>query len=401
MIYSYKAVSIEGKVINGSYECDCESDLIKKLKEIGFYMIDCRLKRKNLLHLAISHVDNKSISVICKQLSVSLKSGVVLPEAILNCKNLCRNKLYKKSLNMLYYDVLNGENLSRSLSKNQNIYPPLIIKIIKIGEQNGSMDKILGELSLYYLKEYEMGNKIKTALTYPLMVFSITTIIIIILINFVVPQFMITLTSMNIKMPLITILLIDTCTFVNKYSLYINMGFLLIFLTLKYIGKQYKVKYFIDKIKVKIPVIGTLTNKFNEAKLTNLLYLMLSCGYDSLKALYDSTCVIDNLIIKEKIDYAIERIKGGMEISESMEQLQLFNSIFISLFKVGEKSGRLHECIYEAREIMNGDMDEIIKRSLVFLEPILIIVMSVIICIIVFSLLMPIINIMDFVDTKI
>lgn len=401
MIYSYKAINIDGKIINGNYECDDEYDLIKKIREIGLYLIDYKLKRKNLLSFQIIHVDTKTISLICKQLSVTLKSGVMLPEAILNCKNQCRNKLYKKSLNRLYYDVLNGENLSKSLGKNQNIYPTLMIKIIKVGEQNGSMDKILGQLSLYYIKEYEMNNKIKTALIYPIIVFSITTIIIIILINFVLPQFFITLASMNIKVPVTTILLINTSKLMKTYSLYINMSLALIFLAIKYIMKKYKAKYFIDKIKINMPIIGKLVKKFNEIRLTNLLYLMLSCGYDPLKAISDSACVVDNLIIKEKIDYAIEDTRNGMEISESIEHSGLFNNMFISLFKVGESSGKLQECIYEAREIMNGDIDESIKRSLTYIEPILIIFMAVIICTILFSLLMPVLNMMDFIDTKI
>lgn len=400
MNLSFKAVNSHGNTIKGTYECTCEDELIKNLREHGYYLMDYVPCKSGMIKKLFLHTDILTIALICKQMSVTLKSGVMLPEALIICKNVCRKKAYKKSLNDIYSSVMNGERISSFLEQNKSIYPFIMIQMVKIGEQNGRMDMVMEELSMYYGKEYETRNKIKSSLTYPLIIFLSTALILIILMAAVVPQFVNTLLEMNAEIPMITMHLMNMCCYIHEYALYILLFIILAAILIRYDKRLYKFKYRWDKFKISIPHIGKMIKKINEVRLINIMHMMIRCGYNPLEALKDSIYVIDNLVIKEKIRNCIIKIIKGEQISESLEDTEIFNPVFISLFKTGEKSDKVEECISKAKDIINDGLDENIKRIITCVEPFFIAVLAFIICIIIFSLLMPLISIMDSVQTK-
>lgn len=395
MNFSYKAVNNEGNTIKGNYECVCEDELIKNLREHGYYLIDYAPCKNGVFKNMFRHTDILTVSLICKQMSVTLKSGIMLPEALIMCRNSCKKRIYKKSLDDIYHAVISGESISRILEENKKLYPFLMAQMVRMGENNGTISAVMEQLSMYYEKEYKVKNKIKSSLTYPFIVFLSTVLIFMILMSKVVPQFVNTLSAMNAQIPVLTLHLMNICSYIRKYAFYVLIYAAAIVFLIKHNNKFYKVRYKRDKLRLKLPYTGRMIKKINEVRFINVMYMMMSCGYNSLEALKDSCYIIDNIIIKEKIQNCIFKITKGEQMSQSLESIGILSPIFISLFKAGEKSGEIKECIKKARDIINGSMDENIKIIITCIEPFFIVVLALIICIMIFCLIMPLMNIMD------
>lgn len=401
MVYKYKAINISGKMKSGSLEANSEVELINNLKSSGYYIIDAYLSKQNKIQHGVLLMDSKVISIICRQIAVQMKAGITLSEAVKICINECSSSKYRNSLRNIYKEMQKGSKLSKCLSKYYKLYPELMIQMIEIGEETGTLDDILIKLSNYYLMESKIKKQISSSLTYPLFLIICTFMICIILVLFVLPQFINLLKQIGAIIPGPTLFLQSCINSLKKNGIFYIVSILIVILALKYYLSTERGRKIQSYMKLKIPIIKKIYTETFQLRFISSMHVLISAGFNPLKAIEISCSVSNEGLLKDRMYSCISKIKKGKKIYEAMSETDIFKSDFISMIKVGEESGNLKDTIKEVLDIMENDIVENYKKLTRSIEPILIIIIAFMMTEVIFAFLLPAIGIMDSLSSQI
>lgn len=394
MFYEYTAVNLEGKRTKGICEAEDEADLYRRLKQSEFFLINS--SAKNTYNGLLSRsADIKTIVILCKQLFTLVHSGVELTEAINTCSGLCRRSEYRLSLQHAYIGLLKGDRLSFCLRKYSKLYPKFMIDMIEIGEETGTLTEVLNKISSYYYKQMKLNNKIRTSLSYPIILLICTIIVSLIVTTKIIPEFKNVMSTTGSEMPGITNIFFSFNNFCSTHLTLIMLVLVFTVLLLRYYLSTERGIKILSKIQLSIFPINKLYLELSQIKITGSMYILLSSGLNPIKALKISGNVLRNIILKQRITTCIEDIKKGKSFSKALEDTDIFDSAFISMVKVGEETGSINETIEEVITINEDSMEENINRVVMLIEPVMVIISAIIITFIVFAALLPALNIMD------
>lgn len=388
--YKYKALDIEGNVVEEKLTLEDERQLIDLIHKKELFLLKYKLTRKIDL---FSRVSCKDIGMFCKQLSQVLRCGMSLLEGI---DILCLQKINPEIISSLYLikvDIENGESIFSSMNKYPKIYSKFMTEMVQIGEESGSLVKILDNLSTYYMDKYNVQKKVKTALIYPISVFVITLMIVLFLILKIIPDFMKNMgkvDGVNIEGIIKIMEFNDFITSGNLIGIVIAALVLVKLLQLK--GYLQKI---LDFIKLKVPVINKLYEDMYENRIARNLNILISSGIPIISALEIIKKSLSNESMERKITRTISNIKEGMSLTKSLKKEKIFKDFFISMISVGEETGNLEEMIDNAVKVNEIDSNEFIDKFTRLIEPITILILGVIILGVIINVMMPMMNMMD------
>ena len=277
----------------------------------------------------------------------------------------------------------------------KNIYPDFLLKMVYLGEESGTLETILVELSDYYEKQDKIGKKITTALTYPIIVLMTSLLSISFLMIKIIPQFLKTLTDLGGQLPVMTKVFLLLCTTLQKNILLILILCISLFFFLSYIIKKRKVQIIIDEYKLKVPIINLLYSKIIMCRFSRAMSLLLGSGLPVTNCIETASGILENKFIEQKLKVSLIDINEGKSIYNALKKCQIFNPIFLSIVNVGEESGRLEEILKKLAEISENDLQENAQKLVKFIEPAVILFLSVFIGLIIVSIMLPIFNIID------
>ena len=394
-MFFYKAKNLKGKYINGIYRGKELKKLRKELREKNFYLI-----YKKDIHV-LEPLENNRLNLkerwlFCKQLKLLIASSIKVTEALGITKDFFKRKSIKNSIEEIRKKVYLGESISEAMMEFKDIYPNSLINMIKIGEDNGNLTEVLDKLELYYENQWDISNKIKEIIIYPMFLVVFSIIMCMFLSGFILPQFESILREFNETVPAFTKFIFNLFTFLKG-----NKIIILFCLTTSATIFLHKVKKNSVNIKYGIlrrtPFLKDIYYKLQMYKILMCLWMSLKCGLNIDKAL-EETCLIveDNKIVKDlnKIKF---KITQGTSIFEAFQQClsNLMSQDIIILIKTGEESGNLENIL---KDICNMTKREIIIKinSMVkLIEPVIIILISIHIGIVIIALFLPILGIMD------
>ncbi|QGU95135.1 type II secretion system F family protein [Clostridium bovifaecis] len=388
--YKYKALDIEGKCVDGKFTLEDDRQLLYMIHKKGLFLLEYKLTRNKE---CFNKVNLKDISTFCKQFSEILRCGINLSKGL---DILCRQKInpsIKDSLNIIKSDVENGKSISISMSNFSKVYPKFMIQMVQIGEHSGNLDRILYNLSKYYIERYNMQKKIKTALVYPASVLIITIAIVLFLVLKILPSFIedivkideMSAENMN-KLMNINRAISGSHFKVIMLTILITVGFLY--------WKGYLNKA-LNYIKPKIPIMGKIHTDIDEVNIAKCLSILINSGIPIISALEIIRDSLNDESIKDKVFRVICNIKEGMDLSKALKKESLFDDLFISMISIGEETGNLEEMIDNAVTIHEFDINETASKISKLIEPITILILGGIIACIIINILIPIMNLID------
>lgn len=393
--YIYKAVNIIGEYEKGICTARDEKDLAIFLREKELYLL--KYKKK----LAISGFNNlsklklKEIAILCNQLSVILKAGINISDAMDILIKQSTNKRLKKSLKSIDASIGQGYELSKALAAQDRLFPRFMINMVEVGEYSGKLDYILNELSMYYSREEKIKNKVIKAIAYPIFVLVTTLCVLCFLITCIVPIFASTLESLGGKLPAITKLLLWLSGFLRNNSIaFLILAFISITLLIV-IKKDKLLKKKIDKIKLELPIINKLYKSMIIIRFSKSMSILLSSGSSLVKSLYIVKDMFDNKLVQEMISECINDLNTGLGFGETIENMKIFTPLACSMIFIGEETGNLDEFLDKVCEIHTDEFFSLIDNASNFVEPIMIIIVSFIVGVVILSVVLPMMNIMD------
>lgn len=326
-------------------------------------IVKVSLKKEKLIKLK-----NKELKLICKKISILLESGCEITQ-ILNILKSQSNKNLKNIFSNISNNLNKGNTISDSFQKT-NSFSHFFISMIEAGEVSGNLDRVMNDLYIYYDKEDKLKSKIITMLIYPLLLIIISLLSTIFMVFFIMPNFQKIFENNIVNPPLITISIIKMTEFIRENYLILNVLFLiLILLSLKIITNNKKIKLIISELKFKIPIVKNINTLIVTTRFSRVFKILIQSRIQIIDAINISAKIIDNNYILNKLSISNQYIRQGNKLSYSLEKSNVFPSLFVSMIKVGEESGKLEDTLNTITLFYENDLDNKINQIMKFVEP--------------------------------
>ena len=398
-VYEYTALNKSGKSINGIIDADSPVAARQKLRGSGIFPVDVKetsSKPKDLRPGAVSvstflkRIKPAEVSIATRQLSILLGAGVPLVGSLDALVSQITNPLIKKIMAEVKESVNEGNSLAHALSQHPRAFSNVYVNMVRAGEASGSLDVVLDRLADLGEHQQALIGRLKAALTYPIFMSIIGTLVLFFLMTFVVPNITQIFTEMHAALPVPTVVLINVSNFLKSFWWLILVGIACGIVVIKQLIKTPKGRYFWDEAKLRIPIIGPINRKIALGRFGRTLGSLLQAGVPLISALQIVRNIVNNVIIADVIDTAVEEIQAGKGLASPLAQSRWFPSIVVQMIFVGEQSGELETMLGKVADTYERDVESQIMAMTSMLEPVMILLMGLIILFIVISILLPI-----------
>lgn len=376
--FSYTAKTQNGKEVKGTINAEDEREFAAKLKEKNLALLSYEEKEVGAKK-TLKKFKTKDLAFNCRQLAAMLTSGLTLVKALDILSKEQPNEQAKQIWQSVYENVQKGESFSSSLEQYNGVFPQFLISMVAAGESSGSLDVIMQRMSDHYAKENKMNNTIKSAMTYPIILGVLCIIIVIGMFTFIMPTFA-GLYENPDDMPAFTkAMMAFSDSLVNFWFVYIAAIGGAIFGVI-YLMKIPSTRLKWDKLIIKGPGFGPLVVKIYTARFARTLSSLYSSGIPMVECLQRSSAILGNMYIDEKFQDVVDEVKQGETLSASIQRTEIFDTMFCSIIFVGEEAGALDTILSKTAEYYDEEADSAVGRLVSMLEPVMIIIMGVAVC---------------------
>ncbi|WP_457563404.1 type II secretion system F family protein [Caminibacter pacificus] len=388
MKFKYVGFNKEGKKVKGIIEASDIQEAKQKLSNIA--IID--IKQKRGFNISFGSVKKSELAKILNVIGLYLKASIPLKKAINLAKNQTQNQKLQKFLSFIEDEIKEGKTLSEAI-KNQKIIklPPYIVHSTQIAQNSSNLDLILIENAKFLQEEDKINSKSTQALIYPSFIIIISLILVIVMMNTVVPKIIKIFQNLNQNLPTITKITISISHFLQNNYILLSVGFIIILLAFSFAYK--KVLFFrkiIDSLILKTPLLKRLSISKNLGRFSSLTYTLTNSGIHFMNAVNLASKTIDNEILKEKFQKALNEVLEGKKLSTSLKKQNFPDISFIEAIALIEETGESKNIMQNLKEIYLQEYDSKVSILLSLLEPIMILIVGGVIGFIVISMLLPI-----------
>ena len=384
--YKYVASSIQGKTRKGVAEAADEAALKDSLSKEGLFLVSCETSIKEF---AVRRLRSNELADFCRQLGSMLSAGVTLIRAI----SILLQRDLKPQIRASYSDISislqRGLSLSEAMEK-QGAFPDLLVNAFRASESSGQMDKTCMRMAEHYEKEYRTNGKIKSAMAYPLFLLCLTVVIMVVIFSVVLPRFF-TLFE-GIELPGITKAVIAISNAMSDYGGIIIIVILLAVLGFMALFRVPKVALWLDRTKLRLPIIGKLLKIIYTARFARTLSSLYASGLTIINALQNTKNTIGNKYIASQFDDLIKNVRNGENLSTSINAVDGFDKKLSATISIGEETGNLDFMLDSIASSFDYESEQAMSRLTAIIEPVMIIFMAIIVCLLLISVMLPILT---------
>lgn len=396
--FKYTAVNLQKQKIKGIFIANDEQDLAAQLARQSLYLISAKPYSdmpSAFFTLGTGKVPMNELTSFCRQFAIMQNSHI----PILDCLDLLRNQnfsgYFRKILNVIYDDVKSGVALSGAFDKRKKVFPEFFRSMIHVGEMSGKLDIVLSSLADYYEKDANIKRKFVSAMSYPSMLMLMTMGIVILMLAVVVPTFRDAMDDLNVEVTGITKVVYDISAFLLNYWRILLAGLILLGLAVFGALQSEKGKYFLDILKINIPVLRTVQRNMITARFARAFGLLLSSGMDMNAAMASVEIIIGNRYLKRKFHDAADSVRHGMSLTVAFETYKLFPPLMIQMVTIGEKTATIDEVLLRSCNFFDAQVEESLTSMTSKIQPIMLTVMGLIIGILFIAVYSPMLDIMS------
>ncbi|MFB3880217.1 MAG: type II secretion system F family protein [Armatimonadota bacterium] len=392
--YRYSAMDASGRTVTGTLEAESFELVRAKLSDLNYHVLNIRQARgggsfKDAFN-NMQRVKLRDLVMFSRQFATMIDAGLSVVKCLDILQKQTRNPKMKEVIGDVKRDVAGGAGLTEALQKHPRIFSPLYVNMIRSAEAGGILDTVLDRLSTFLEKEQETRNKIKSAMTYPAVVFTFAMLMLIGLLFFVLPKFKGIFETMGLQLPLTTRLMLNSSIYMKNYW-YIALVFLVgTAVVLKMLSRTEKGKYAIDNAKLKLPVFGDLILKTCVSRFARTFGTLISSGVPVLRALEIVADTAGNRVVSDTVARARHSIKEGEKISTPLFGSKIFPVMVTQMIAIGEETGRLDQMLVKVSNFYDDEVDNTLKSLTSLIEPLMIVGLGLIVGFIAVSVISPI-----------
>ncbi|MBI3384747.1 type II secretion system F family protein [Candidatus Gottesmanbacteria bacterium] len=392
-IYRYKVRDHGSKTLQGNIEAKDPRVAAVLLRERGLFIIDIGLPTKFSVETVkryLTKVSYGDIATMTRQFATLITSGLPIIDALSLLGDQMQNPILSATVEGIKHEVEGGSNLATAFEKHPNIFNRLYISLLRTGETSGMLDKVLSKLADNMEKQREFNSKVKSALVYPIIVIGGMGLVALIMMIFVIPKLTALYKDLNVVLPLPTRILIAVSNFmIGFWWLMILAIFGLGFLYSAW-RKTDQGRQITDRLKLKVPILGPITQKVNLAQICRTLGLLVGAGIPIIDSINIVATATDNVLMEKALNFASKHVEKGFPLAQSIEQKEVFPPIVAQMIRVGEETGKLDDSLLKLSYYFESESEELIKGLTTALEPLIMIVLGVGVGFLVISIILPI-----------
>lgn len=396
-LFRYKAFNKMGERIEDVYEANNPEEVINLLRRNG----NRPIKVEEIIHGSkdfnfkfMKKVKIKDIAIFCAQFYTMLNAGVTIIRTLEILKDQTQNNTLKKIIKQIHEDVQMGRTFSEALKRHEGIFPELLINMVEAGEISGTLDVVMDRMANHYEKENKILNKVKSAMTYPVVLAIVSFLVVFFLMVFVVPMFVNLFNHTGAALPLPTVILVSVSRFISTYwyvVILLKVG--IIYGFFQYIQSE-KGRFLVDSLLLKIPIIKGPVENVIVSRFTRTLSTLLGSGIPLIHALEINAKIVGNVVIKKAILKIKEDVRKGMDLATAIKKADIFPSMLYSMISIGQESGSLEEILNKTANFYDEEVETSIKTMTTLIEPIMIMAMGLIVGGIVSAIMLPMFKIL-------
>ena len=391
--FTYTARAFNGDLRTATIDASSRDDVIAQLRKqrLSVVKIDQDATKK----IGRGSIKTRDVVIFTRQFSTMINSGLPLVQALTILAEQTDNKALAEVTKKVVFDVESGNTVADALSKHPRAFTNLYVNMVAAGEAGGILDTILMRLATFLEKNDALVRKVKGAMIYPTVIMSVAGIAVVVLLIFVIPVFAGMFASGGMALPLPTRIVIGASGFLKAYwwvigALGISGG---------YMGKKYYAtsngKLVIDRLLLKVPVLGDVLRKSAVSRFTRTLGTLISSGVSILEGLEITAKTAGNRVIQDAIMQSRSSIAGGDTIAQPLQKSKVFPPMVISMIAVGEQTGGLDEMLSKIADFYDEEVDAAVSNLLSLLEPIMIVFLGVVVGGMVVAMYLPIFDMVN------
>lgn len=391
--YTYSARDSKGKEIKGKLEARDPEALAEILQDRGLVVVNISeqmsIDLEELGQINIGGIPMKEKVVFMRQLSTMVGAGLPLTRGLQVMEQQIANPMFKRVITQVKNSVESGKSLADSFRAADEVFDEVAINLIEAGESSGNLDKILDKLALELEESKKLQAKLKSALTYPMILLVVIVVVMLLMMFVLVPSMSDIYGEFGAELPAITKFLMGMSDFTVNYWWVMLVAILALVIGYKVWVDTPKGKRSRDKILVKMPIVGMIISKMQIAQFTRLLGLLLGSGLSIIRALELTALSLNNEMFKEVILDAKNEVEKGGSLALPIARSEYYPLIVSSMVAVGEETGELDNVLAKIAEYYKDEVDVATENMSSILEPVFLIIMGLAIAFISLGIYMP------------
>jgi len=391
-VFNYTARTLTGELQSGSLDLATENDVIAQLRKNRMIVVKVQQAPKQLKLNWGGGVTTRDIVIFTRQFATMINSGLPLVQALDILAEQSENKGLKDVTKQVVYDVESGHTLADALRKHPKAFTELYVNMVAAGEAGGILDTILLRLATFMEKNDALVRKVKGAMIYPAVIFTVAGLAIVILLIFVIPVFQEMFAGIGQALPLPTRIVIGASNFLKGYWWALILGIGGTFFAIRKYYATPHGKLNIDRFLLHVPVLGDLIRKSAVSRFTRTLGTLISSGVSILEGLEITAKTAGNRVIHDAVMESRASIAGGETIAAPLQKSKVFPPMVISMIAVGEQTGGLDEMLTKIADFYDEEVDAAVEALLALMEPVMIVVLGVVVGGMIVAMYLPIFN---------
>lgn len=396
--YNYKAMDKNGKAKKGSIEAINLDKAKEKLKSEGLIVQD--IKEQGAAKAGRGKkVKDKDLAVFCKQFSSVLNAGVTIISALEMMSEQLDNKTLQRALQEAQAYVQKGGTLADAFKLNPKVFPPIMINMTAAGEMSGNLEVCFDRLTTHFETANALHSKVKSAVTYPIVILIVVVAVVAVLLVGVIPQFSQMFDDLGSELPAATQMLVNLSEFLqHKWYIVVIIVVAVVF-GLKALGKTEAGSLLYAKIGMKAPLFGALTIKSAAATFSRTMATLMASGISLIDAVEQVAKMINNRIIREALLDAKVQVSKGVPLSKPLRDCGIFPPMLSQMTKIGEETGNIEDMMDKVADYYEMEVNDATDALTAAMEPLIIVIMGVVVGGIVMAIYSPMLSMYDAVDS--
>ncbi len=391
--FTYTARAFNGDLRTATIDAPSRDDVIAQLRRQRLSVV--KIDQNTVKKVGRGAIKTRDIVIFTRQFSTMINSGLPLVQALTILAEQTDNKALAEVTRKVVFDVESGNTVADALSKHPRAFTNLYVNMVAAGEAGGILDTILLRLATFLEKNDALVRKVKGAMIYPSVIMSVAGIAIVVLLLFVIPVFENMFASVGQALPLPTRIVIAASKFLNSYWWVLGAGIMAGGFLFKRYYASSSGKLVIDRVMLKVPVLGDVLRKSAVSRFTRTLGTLISSGVSILEGLEITAKTAGNRVIQDAIMASRASIAGGDTIAQPLQKSKVFPPMVISMIAVGEQTGGLDEMLSKIADFYDEEVDAAVSNLLSLLEPIMIVFLGVVVGGMVVAMYLPIFDMIN------
>ncbi len=409
-VFQYEAMDNTGLEVKDTIEAPTEAEATTMIREKGFFVTKIseknrkkkkkadpksRKQNKRKRTFTIGGVKPKQLTTFTRQLSTLQDAGLPILRSLRILEGQSKPGPLKNSLGDVIEDIESGSTLSEAMAKQPKAFDNLYVNMVKAGEAGGALEVILQRLADFKEKSMSLKRKVKGAMIYPAAVITVAVLIVTFIMVYIIPKFKKIFDDFDTELPKITEVLIQTSDWVKNYWYLIPAAPLGTWIMIKIIKKNKTGAYIIDRIALKVPLLGVIIEKSTVARVCRTLGTLIASGVPILEGLIIARDTSGNHVFMRAFDNIYSAIREGESIAVPLKEARIVDDLVVNMVDVGEETGALDTMLYKVADVYDEEVEVLVESLISLLEPIMVVVLGLIVGFIVIALFMPLIKLLN------